>query len=185
MHKPSPSRLRGFTLIEVMIALVILAVGLLGMASLMARSQKSNESAYARSQATMLAYDFVERMRSNLVDPADPNKNYKVIFATDTSTNSSTANTGDYALSSLPNCSAPSGTLPAGGASRANYDIAAWCSTLKTSLPSVDTANTKVSFNTAQLADLGVATVTIKIQWQDNSTDGANQKQFVEVVTTL
>ena len=31
MHKPLPSRRRGFTLIEVMVALVILAVGLLGM----------------------------------------------------------------------------------------------------------------------------------------------------------
>ena len=53
----------GFTLIEVMVAVVVLAVGLLGMASLMVRSQQSNEGAYSRSQASILAYDIIERMR--------------------------------------------------------------------------------------------------------------------------
>lgn len=185
MHKPRPQKLRGFTLIEVMVALVVLAVGLLGMASLMARSQKSNESAYLRSQATLLAYDFVERMKANLIEPIDPNKKYKILFVTDTSSNASAANTGSYALSSLPACSTPSGTVPASGASRASYDVSSWCATLRSSLPSVDTANTKVSFNTSKLATLGTATVTVKIQWQDNSNDGTNQKQYVEVVTAL
>ena len=186
MHKTHRSRHRGFTLIEVMVAMVILAVGLLGMASLMARSQKSTENAYSRSQATLLAYDFVERMRSNLVDPEDTGKNYKVLFVTDPSSNKMIGNTGSYAFTSLPTCSAPSGAVPAGGASRANYDIAAWCTALKSSLPGVDTANTKVSFETGtQFEDFGIATVTVKIQWQDNSADGENQKQYVEVVTTL
>lgn len=185
MDKLLRSRHKGFTLIEVMVALVILAVGLLGMASLMARSQKSNESAYSRSQATLMAYDFVERMRTNLVDPADTTKNYKVLYVTDTSSNASTANTSSYALSSLPNCSTPTGTLPTGGASRATYDIAAWCSALKTSLPSVDSGNTKVSFDTSLLANLGVATVTVTIQWQDSNAEGTSQKQQVKVVTSL
>jgi type IV pilus assembly protein PilV len=59
------SRENGFSLIEVLIALLILAVGLLGMASLMLISMKSNQSAYQRSQANWLAYDIVERIRLN------------------------------------------------------------------------------------------------------------------------
>lgn len=179
MYRSQSLHSRGFTLIEVMVAVVILAVGLLGMASLMARSQKSNESAYARSQATLMAYDYVERMRSNVVSPANTDKNFKVLFVTD-----SASNINNYALSSLPNCSAPTGSIPTGGASRATYDIAAWCSALKTSLPSVDAANTKVTFDTSLLTAQGIATVTIKIQWSDNSNDN-NQNQYVEVVTSL
>lgn len=179
MSKRFSSIQRGFTLIEVMVAVVILAVGLLGMASLMARSQKSNESAYSRSQATLMAYDIVERMRTNIVDPASSDKKYKVIFATDSSSNAN-----KYAISSLPNCTAPTGTIPAGGASRASYDLAAWCTSLKTSLPSVDTANTKISLDTSKLDTLGTVTVTVRIQWQDNSKDDG-QTQYVEVVTSV
>lgn len=56
---------RGFTLIEVLIALLILAIGLLGMASLLMTSLSSSNSAYQRSQASMLAYDIAERLRLN------------------------------------------------------------------------------------------------------------------------
>ena len=55
----------GFTLIEVLIAMLVLAVGLLGLAGLQATSLKNNQSAYNRSQATQLAYDIADRMRSN------------------------------------------------------------------------------------------------------------------------
>ena len=55
----------GFTLIEVLIAMLVLAVGLLGLAGLQATSLKNNQSAYNRSQATQLAYDLADRMRAN------------------------------------------------------------------------------------------------------------------------
>jgi type IV pilus assembly protein PilV len=55
----------GFTLIEVLVAVVILAVGLLGLASLQAVGLGNNQSAYNRSQATQLAYDIADRMRAN------------------------------------------------------------------------------------------------------------------------
>lgn len=60
-----PVRESGFSLIEVLIALLVLAIGLTGMASLMVISMKSNQSAYQRSQANWLAYDIVERMQLN------------------------------------------------------------------------------------------------------------------------
>ncbi|WP_333876975.1 type IV pilus modification protein PilV [Methylobacter sp.] len=55
----------GFTLIEVLIAMLVLAVGLLGLAGLQATSLRNNQSAYYRSQATQLAYDLADRMRAN------------------------------------------------------------------------------------------------------------------------
>lgn len=61
---------RGFTLVEVLVALVILAIGFLGLTALQARGLKFTHDAYIRSQATVLAYDIVERIRNN-VDNAD------------------------------------------------------------------------------------------------------------------
>jgi type IV pilus assembly protein PilV len=62
----NPKRLSGFTLIEVLISLVVLAIGLLGLAALQAEGLKNNQNAYARSQATQLAYDLADRIRANL-----------------------------------------------------------------------------------------------------------------------
>ncbi len=60
-----PRAQHGVTLIEVLAALVIISIGLLGIASLQANSLKLNQSSYMRSQATELAYEIVERMRAN------------------------------------------------------------------------------------------------------------------------
>lgn len=56
---------RGFSLIEVMIALVVLSIGLVGLAALLVQGQKYNRSALISSQATFLAYDMADRMRAN------------------------------------------------------------------------------------------------------------------------
>ncbi len=55
----------GFTLIEVLIAMLVLEVGLLGLAGLQVTSLRNNQSAYSRSQATQLSYDLADRMRAN------------------------------------------------------------------------------------------------------------------------
>lgn len=60
-------RARGFTLVEVLVALVVLSIGLLGIASLQLSSLRWNHGASLRSQATLLAYDIVDRMRANQV----------------------------------------------------------------------------------------------------------------------
>jgi type IV pilus assembly protein PilV len=56
---------RGFTLLEILVAVVVLSIGLLGLASLQAVGLRTNQSAYLRSQATLLAEDMVDRMRAN------------------------------------------------------------------------------------------------------------------------
>lgn len=55
----------GFTLIEVLVAVLVLAIGLLGLAGLQTTGLHSNHSAYLRTQATLLAYDMADRMRAN------------------------------------------------------------------------------------------------------------------------
>lgn len=54
-------------MIEVLVALLILSIGLLGLAGLQTRSIQMSQSAHQASQATYLAYDIIDRMRSNRV----------------------------------------------------------------------------------------------------------------------
>lgn len=58
-------RQAGFTLIEVMIAVLVMAIGLLGFALLQTMSVRYAQSANQRTQATNLAYDLLDQMRSN------------------------------------------------------------------------------------------------------------------------
>jgi type IV pilus assembly protein PilV len=55
----------GFTLIEALVALLVISIGLLGVAALQMTSLRSNHASAMRSQATVLAYDIVDRMRAN------------------------------------------------------------------------------------------------------------------------
>ena len=55
----------GMTLIEVLVTLVLMSVGLLGVAALHLTSLKGTQESYVRSQAAMLAADILDRMRSN------------------------------------------------------------------------------------------------------------------------
>lgn len=101
----------GFTLIEVLIALIVLAVGLLGMASLTVHSMQSNQGAYMRSQASVLAYDIVERMRAN----------HEGAITTSTYTADS---------ATAPTCT--NGCTPA---QQALLDVSQWRSALQSSMP--------------------------------------------------
>lgn len=59
------NREQGLTLIEILVTVIILAVGLLGVASLTMGGLKNNQSAFLRTQATLLASDMADRMRLN------------------------------------------------------------------------------------------------------------------------
>jgi type IV pilus assembly protein PilV len=63
---------RGFTLIEVLVTLLIVAIGLLGLAGLQVTGLRSNLSSEARSQASLLANDIIERMRANPLGVQNP-----------------------------------------------------------------------------------------------------------------
>lgn len=105
---------RGFTLIEVLVAMLVLSIGLLGLAMLQLESIKYNTDAYFRTQATMLAYDIIDRMKANI----------------------DAAKTGAYVASSRPTQTCGN-TAPGCGttATLATYDLDNWYARIATALP--------------------------------------------------
>jgi len=59
------NRNAGFSMIEVLVAVLVLSFGLLGVAALQTNALKSNLSAFQRSQASMLSYFMMDAMRAN------------------------------------------------------------------------------------------------------------------------
>lgn len=101
-------RQHGFTLMEMLVTTVILAFGLLGMAGLQGLSLRSNNAAYLRTQANLMAYEIVDSMRANRANAV--------------------ANSYNIAMSASP----PSGT------SVADADLSAWLTNLARTLPNGD-----------------------------------------------
>jgi len=63
---PLPSKnQRGFTLLEILVAIVVLSIGLLGLAGLQVVSLNNNQVAYYRAIASQQAYDMADRLRAN------------------------------------------------------------------------------------------------------------------------
>lgn len=104
-HRLSSSKQSGFTLLEVLVTLLIVSFGLLGMAALQISALKNNLSAHHRSQATILAYDIVDRMRANITTI----DNYVGI--------------PDASVAAVDNCRTDTGCTPA---NMALNDLAEW-----------------------------------------------------------
>lgn len=56
----------GFTLIEVLIAVIVLSIGLLGLAGLQSTGLRHNHDAYARTLGATLSNDMADRIRANM-----------------------------------------------------------------------------------------------------------------------
>ena len=61
-----PPRQAGLSLVEVLVALVLLSIGLLGLAGLQASGMRVGQGSIHRSQAAQLAHDMLERLRANV-----------------------------------------------------------------------------------------------------------------------
>lgn len=57
--------IQGLSLIEILVTVVVLSIGLLGIAGMQAQGVKYSHDSYARSQANMLANELLERMHAN------------------------------------------------------------------------------------------------------------------------
>ena len=167
------SRTRGFTLVEVLVSLVVLSLGLLGIAKLMLFSSHSNDSAYLRSQATDLAYQMLDDMRANTTQAAVPLGSYTTAL-TDVATDPGFTCVATAACANL-----------------ALYDVYRWKLRLNANsglTPAGALPNGQGSVATALVA--GQTTITIVVQWDDSVAQntlnlGAANTQSITLETVL
>lgn len=65
MKNTSPSTQKGVGLIEVLVSVLVLSIGLLGVAALQASALRNNQSSLERSQAVVHSYAILDAMRAN------------------------------------------------------------------------------------------------------------------------
>lgn len=154
-HFRSPRSMGGFNLIEVMIAVVLLSIGLLGMALLQSTALRAGQSSNERTTATMLTYQLLDMVRTNRAQAAS----YNLIRATDF-TAAGDGRTGICAPGAAP----PSPQWQA--------DRDAWVCAARRALPEA-TGSVTV---TAAVNATGGATptparsgrITVRLRWLDN-----------------
>ncbi|MCW5654105.1 type IV pilus modification protein PilV [Hydrogenophaga sp.] len=148
---PLSRRQRGVGLIEILVAVLILALGLLGMAGLQANALKTNQSSYARGQAVMLSYYMLDAMRAD--------RSAAVSLAYNTGTVSAGVIT--------PICS----PLAITGSTLADNNRKDWIESLKISLGADEATCGAINCDVD-----GVC--TIQITWDDSRAGGLGAQRF-------
>src|SRR5471032_2758224 len=111
---PTKSLQRGISLIEVLVAVLMFSVGLIGLVDLMVMAMRANQAAYQRTQVTFLADGMADRMRANALGVWRGRYNGK-----------------DYPVPGTTNCERAACT----SASLAMHDRQVWSSLLTAFLP--------------------------------------------------
>jgi len=155
------TRALGFTMLEVLISIVVIAFGMLGVAGLQAYALRNSQSASYRSVATVLATDIIDRMRAN---PLGVTQNRYVTSAGFPVTAKAT-----------PNCLAAGGC---GTQELAEHDLFEWQALIASSLPNASGVICRDSSpndgtSASSHACEGTGALVVKIWWIDNR--GARQ----------
>jgi len=137
---------QGLTLIEVLVSVIILSIGILGMLAMQTTGLKSNQSSFHRTQAVIVAYDIIDRMRANPTGVSEG-------FYNSINTNNSGGE---------PNCSG--GCAPQ---ERANWDAAQWAKNFDDDSNIFPDGLGTVDAN-------GDGTFNVTVQWQE--VDWDNEK---------
>ena len=137
-RKPLSRRQRGDTMIEVLVTIIIIAVGVLGAAALQVTTLKNLSSSHSASVAAIVAQDFSERMRAN--PDAALADNYNLSEAPTTTTDCVT------------NACATAADL-------ANYDKETWWAQVTTVLPSGSGEVTR---------NAGTDTFVLTVRWDED-----------------
>ena len=174
----SPRRpARGFTLLEVLVALFVLSVGLLGAARLEILSVRSVTSSSLRSQAVSLAYDMGDRMRANPRAMTTANGAPVGFY--------NAADTAAY-VGAADNACAETATQAAvdcTAAQMAAHDLWEWSATLGQQLPAgagVTCIDSTPNDGTAvaPACDNVGAIYAVKVWWDDIEQDGTVTKRL-------
>ena len=139
-------RRTGFTLLEVLVALLVLSIGLLGIGKLVMLSSRANDSAYMRSQATALAYSILDAMRANRSEAL--------------------SGTYDITLGAGPAAVTCTVAAPCNSATQAQNDLNLWKSALTAALPAGDGSVTTATVPNA--GGIPQLTAFVTVQWNDN-----------------
>lgn len=168
---PTPSKQtlqEGFSLIEVLVTMVVVAIGLMGLISLMMKGLQANASSGLRSIAINQAYDMADRMRANLAGVQAGN--YDGVVPPGSSSTcpiSATGNVSPPTPSSLGSCGTCSTSCSI--ADTATRDKCVWHDANATLLPSGSAAVCKEDANNWY---------SIHVSWDDGKT-GAPNKTFI------
>lgn len=154
MNKKSIS---GFTMIEMLIAIIVLSIGLIGIAALQARGQQFNYVAYVRTQASFLAYDIMDRMRLNQKVHVSDNEDIPSIYSSQLET-AKTLKPSDL----NPNCD----DSVCSAQELAKYDLVNWFQSIKSSLPEGNAEMT-----------LSGDTLRVTIKWQEGRSSKDETRQ--------
>jgi type IV pilus assembly protein PilV len=157
-HK-SWSAARGFTMLEVLISIVVIAFGLLGIAGLQAFAIKNNHSASLRITATSMANDMIDRMKANYI--AVMNGDYNK------------PNSADYGTA-VASCLTTAGCT---SQQLAQNDLNEWSQRLAASLPNGrgvvcldSTPHDGTTVAAPECDNTGTTMYVVKIWWIDDRT---------------
>jgi type IV pilus assembly protein PilV len=147
----------GFTLIEVLVAVVILSVGVLGLAHLQIKVLRSLSGSYLQQQAVTQAYDLADRMRAN-----------KAGFEAGSYNSADSVN---YQIPANNGCTqSASAALNCTSAQMAAHDSFEWAQNLDRALPkALGTVCLDQVTSDATACDGAGTTYTITVAWTDRS----------------
>lgn len=151
----------GFTLLEVLIALFVLSVGLLGLATLQATSLRYNSDSYFRTQSNVLAYDIMDRMRANVA---------RVTAGDYDASTKADVDTKRTAFSGCANCKCDAS--PCNAQDLALYDLGKWYEKQDRLLPGAKTNPATIS------RDPGTNLVTIRLRWVERDLPFTQSWEF-------
>jgi len=132
-RRPAPARMGGFTLLEVMVAMVVTAIGLLGIAKIQALAYASTSTASARSLVAIQAAGLAASMHAN--------RNYWAAGAQPTSITITGAAISDSTLNTTATAATACQTSgaaplpPCTAAQIAAFDLHTWANALSAMMP--------------------------------------------------